>query len=134
VAAKPPGSACARLPAGHPAPDRINWQIRFIEGDLTPDEGLRLTAALAAPASELTDEQRTQTRPPGGAVPVGSGPRRAPLVADDGRLLAWRICHIMKSARADRPRKHAAPYSSIVDVLNVDRNYFFAILPSSALM
>jgi AICAR transformylase/IMP cyclohydrolase PurH len=50
--------------------DRINWQIRFIEGDLTPDERTRLTAALAAPAAaasdngdvgtavELTEEQR----------------------------------------------------------------------------
>jgi hypothetical protein len=40
--------------------DRINWQIRFIEGDLTPDESLRLAATLAAPAPELTDQQRTQ--------------------------------------------------------------------------
>ncbi|MGW1183864.1 phosphoribosylaminoimidazolecarboxamide formyltransferase [Streptomyces drozdowiczii] len=40
--------------------DRINWQIRFIEGDLTPDESSRLSAALTAPVPELTDEQRTQ--------------------------------------------------------------------------
>jgi len=40
--------------------DRINWQIRFIEGDLTPDESTRLSTALSAPAPELTDEQRTQ--------------------------------------------------------------------------
>ncbi|MFJ5643691.1 hypothetical protein [Streptomyces sp. NPDC093223] len=40
--------------------DRINWQIRFIEGDLTPDESTRLHTALSAPAPELTDEQRTQ--------------------------------------------------------------------------
>ena len=48
--------------------DRINWQIRFIEGDLTPDESARLADALSAhahapsPASaaapELTDDQR----------------------------------------------------------------------------
>ncbi|NUR93029.1 MAG: phosphoribosylaminoimidazolecarboxamide formyltransferase [Nonomuraea sp.] len=38
--------------------DRVNWQIRFVEGDLTPDETRRLSAALSAPAPELTDEQR----------------------------------------------------------------------------
>jgi AICAR transformylase/IMP cyclohydrolase PurH len=38
--------------------DRINWQIRFIEGDLTPDESLRLSKALSTPAPELTDRQR----------------------------------------------------------------------------
>ena len=41
--------------------DRINWQIRFIEGDLTPDERASLTAALATPPQEeLTTEQRRQ--------------------------------------------------------------------------
>ena len=40
--------------------DRINWQIRFIEGDLTPDENARLAKALSAPAPELTDDQRRQ--------------------------------------------------------------------------
>jgi phosphoribosylaminoimidazolecarboxamide formyltransferase/IMP cyclohydrolase len=40
--------------------DRINWQIRFIEGDLTPDESVRLAAALTAPAQELTARQRTE--------------------------------------------------------------------------
>ena len=40
--------------------DRINWQIRFIEGDLTPDESTRLSTALFAPAPELTDGQRAQ--------------------------------------------------------------------------
>ncbi|MER5863224.1 phosphoribosylaminoimidazolecarboxamide formyltransferase [Kitasatospora sp. NPDC002040] len=39
--------------------ERINWQIRFIEGDLTPDETARLSTALSAPAPELTDSQRT---------------------------------------------------------------------------
>ncbi|MEV0352016.1 phosphoribosylaminoimidazolecarboxamide formyltransferase [Nonomuraea sp. NPDC050680] len=38
--------------------DRINWQIRFIEGDLTADEKLRLSGALSSPLGELTDEQR----------------------------------------------------------------------------
>ena len=38
--------------------DRINWQIRHIEGDPTPDEMTRLTNALSAPAPELTDEMR----------------------------------------------------------------------------
>jgi phosphoribosylaminoimidazolecarboxamide formyltransferase/IMP cyclohydrolase len=40
--------------------DRINWQIRFIEGDLTPDESTRMSAALSTPAPGLTDEQRAQ--------------------------------------------------------------------------
>ena len=40
--------------------DRINWQIRFIEGDLTPDESTRMSTVLSAPAPELTDKQRTQ--------------------------------------------------------------------------
>ncbi|MFF0087701.1 phosphoribosylaminoimidazolecarboxamide formyltransferase [Streptomyces canus] len=39
---------------------RINWQIRFIEGDLTPDESTRMSTVLSAPAPELTDKQRTQ--------------------------------------------------------------------------
>jgi AICAR transformylase/IMP cyclohydrolase PurH len=40
--------------------DRINWQIRFIEGDLTPDETRRLTEALSTPAGELTADERAQ--------------------------------------------------------------------------
>lgn len=40
--------------------DRINWQIRFIEGDLTPNENARLTNALSTPAPELTGEMRAQ--------------------------------------------------------------------------
>jgi phosphoribosylaminoimidazolecarboxamide formyltransferase/IMP cyclohydrolase len=40
--------------------DRINWQIRFIEGDLTPYERTRLSAALSEPVPELTAHQRTQ--------------------------------------------------------------------------
>ncbi|MDI1461249.1 phosphoribosylaminoimidazolecarboxamide formyltransferase [Catellatospora sp. KI3] len=40
--------------------EQINWQIRFIEGDLTPDESGRLAAVLSTPAPELSAEQRTQ--------------------------------------------------------------------------
>ncbi|MDX3227343.1 phosphoribosylaminoimidazolecarboxamide formyltransferase [Streptomyces sp. ME19-01-6] len=40
--------------------DRINWQIRFIEGDLTGDESERLARALAEPAEELTSDERTR--------------------------------------------------------------------------
>lgn len=39
--------------------DRINWQIRFVEGDLTPDERARLSGALSVPAPDLTDVRRT---------------------------------------------------------------------------
>ena len=39
--------------------DRINWQVRFIEGDLTPDERASFGEALErAPESELTAEER----------------------------------------------------------------------------
>jgi phosphoribosylaminoimidazolecarboxamide formyltransferase/IMP cyclohydrolase len=40
--------------------DKINWQIRYIEGDLTLDENQRLRQALTEPADELTVEQRAQ--------------------------------------------------------------------------
>ncbi|WP_412543841.1 phosphoribosylaminoimidazolecarboxamide formyltransferase [Longispora sp. K20-0274] len=30
--------------------DRLNWQVRYLEDDLTPDESARLAAALATPA------------------------------------------------------------------------------------
>jgi AICAR transformylase/IMP cyclohydrolase PurH len=40
--------------------DRINWQIRFAEGDFTPDESARLAGALSVPAPELTDGLRRQ--------------------------------------------------------------------------
>ncbi|MER6464593.1 phosphoribosylaminoimidazolecarboxamide formyltransferase [Streptomyces sp. NPDC001228] len=40
--------------------DRINWRIRFIEGDLTPDEEGRLAEALAAPAGEFTADERAR--------------------------------------------------------------------------
>lgn len=42
--------------------DRVNWQIRFIEGDLTRDESQRLSAALTAPAPvpALTAGQRAE--------------------------------------------------------------------------
>ncbi|OAH12308.1 phosphoribosylaminoimidazolecarboxamide formyltransferase [Streptomyces jeddahensis] len=42
--------------------DRINWQIRFIEGDLTPDESVRLAQALSTPAEELTADERERWR------------------------------------------------------------------------
>jgi AICAR transformylase/IMP cyclohydrolase PurH len=38
--------------------DRINWQVRFIEGDLTPDEQRQLSALLDGPAAELTAGER----------------------------------------------------------------------------
>ncbi|GCB47866.1 phosphoribosylaminoimidazolecarboxamide formyltransferase [Streptomyces sp. NL15-2K] len=40
--------------------DRINWQIRFIEGDLTPDEARHLEEVLVTPAGELTADERAQ--------------------------------------------------------------------------
>jgi AICAR transformylase/IMP cyclohydrolase PurH len=40
--------------------DKINWQIRFTEGDLTPDEDERLQQALTEPAAPLTAGQRAQ--------------------------------------------------------------------------
>jgi phosphoribosylaminoimidazolecarboxamide formyltransferase/IMP cyclohydrolase len=42
------------------AQDRINWQIRFIEGDLTADETARLAAALTGPVPELTARERSE--------------------------------------------------------------------------
>jgi AICAR transformylase/IMP cyclohydrolase PurH len=39
-------------------PARATSPLRYIEGDLTPDESTRLTNALSAPAPELTDEMR----------------------------------------------------------------------------
>jgi phosphoribosylaminoimidazolecarboxamide formyltransferase/IMP cyclohydrolase len=38
--------------------DRVNWQIRHIEGDLTPDEAARLAEALSEPAPAFSREQR----------------------------------------------------------------------------
>ncbi|MFJ1732996.1 phosphoribosylaminoimidazolecarboxamide formyltransferase [Streptomyces sp. NPDC088254] len=40
--------------------DRINWQIRFIEGDLTSEETRRLAEALSTPAGELPADERAQ--------------------------------------------------------------------------
>jgi phosphoribosylaminoimidazolecarboxamide formyltransferase/IMP cyclohydrolase len=40
--------------------ERINWQIRWCEGDLTATEIQRLTRDLAEPAEELTNEQRAE--------------------------------------------------------------------------
>ena len=40
--------------------ERINWQIRFIEGDLTPDENLRLARDLSEPPRDLTPDERSR--------------------------------------------------------------------------
>ena len=37
---------------------RINWRVRYIEGDLTPVEREAFAAALAAPAERLSDPER----------------------------------------------------------------------------
>jgi AICAR transformylase/IMP cyclohydrolase PurH len=38
--------------------DRINWRVRYIEGDLTPSEERDLRAALAGPLELLSDDER----------------------------------------------------------------------------
>jgi AICAR transformylase/IMP cyclohydrolase PurH len=40
--------------------DKVNWQVRLIEGDLTPHECSRLAQALTGPAAELSPDQRAQ--------------------------------------------------------------------------
>ena len=40
--------------------DRINWQIRLVEGDLTADETARLSAVLSQPVPEFTAGSRTE--------------------------------------------------------------------------
>ncbi|MFJ6610144.1 phosphoribosylaminoimidazolecarboxamide formyltransferase [Streptomyces sp. NPDC091289] len=40
--------------------DRVNWQIRFIEGDLTPDERARFRAAVIGDPGELGADERTE--------------------------------------------------------------------------
>ncbi|MFG2606003.1 phosphoribosylaminoimidazolecarboxamide formyltransferase [Streptomyces sp. NPDC048514] len=40
--------------------DRINWQVRFIEGDLTPDEENRLAEVLGTPATALGPQERAR--------------------------------------------------------------------------
>jgi phosphoribosylaminoimidazolecarboxamide formyltransferase/IMP cyclohydrolase len=40
--------------------ERVNWQVRLAEGDLTPDERTRLAAALTAPTAEPTGEERRE--------------------------------------------------------------------------
>jgi AICAR transformylase/IMP cyclohydrolase PurH len=42
--------------------EKINWQIRFIEGDLTPQEHQRFTQVLTEPVDELTPAQRAAWR------------------------------------------------------------------------
>jgi len=39
--------------------ERINWRVRYIEGDLTPYETKALDEALEAPAEQLQPEERT---------------------------------------------------------------------------
>ena len=41
---------------------RINWRVRYIEGDLTPTEAEGLRQALAAPAPPLADPERSRWR------------------------------------------------------------------------
>lgn len=38
--------------------DRVNWRVRYIEGDLLPSEQARLAEALEAPAAPLTAEEK----------------------------------------------------------------------------
>jgi AICAR transformylase/IMP cyclohydrolase PurH len=38
--------------------DRINWRVRYIEGDLVPSEERALAEALEAPAEPLTDDEK----------------------------------------------------------------------------
>jgi phosphoribosylaminoimidazolecarboxamide formyltransferase/IMP cyclohydrolase len=40
--------------------DRINWRVRYIEGDLTAGETDALKEALAGPLDPLTDDERTE--------------------------------------------------------------------------
>ncbi|MFG1811805.1 phosphoribosylaminoimidazolecarboxamide formyltransferase [Streptomyces sp. NPDC049040] len=40
--------------------DRVNWHVRFIEGDMTADERRRFADALAAPADLLDDARRRE--------------------------------------------------------------------------
>jgi AICAR transformylase/IMP cyclohydrolase PurH len=40
--------------------DKINWQVRLIEADLTPHERSRLAQVLTGPAAELSPDERTE--------------------------------------------------------------------------
>jgi phosphoribosylaminoimidazolecarboxamide formyltransferase/IMP cyclohydrolase len=40
--------------------DKINWQVRLIEADLTPQERSDLARVLTSPAAELTTDQRAE--------------------------------------------------------------------------
>lgn len=40
--------------------DRVNWQVRFVEGDMTDDERRRFGRVLAAPADMLSPGQRQE--------------------------------------------------------------------------
>jgi phosphoribosylaminoimidazolecarboxamide formyltransferase/IMP cyclohydrolase len=49
-----------RFQKGVKKQERINWRVRYIEGDLTPSEHEALTAALDAPFDPLTDDERSE--------------------------------------------------------------------------
>ncbi|MGW2841021.1 phosphoribosylaminoimidazolecarboxamide formyltransferase [Streptomyces sp. NPDC001493] len=55
-----PGVRALHFRPGVRRQDRINWQIRFIEGDLTPDETGRLAQVLTTPATEFTADERAR--------------------------------------------------------------------------
>jgi phosphoribosylaminoimidazolecarboxamide formyltransferase/IMP cyclohydrolase len=42
--------------------EKINWQVRFIEGGLTPIERSRFAQALTEPVDDLTPDQRDEWR------------------------------------------------------------------------
>jgi len=49
-----------RFAKGVKRQDRINWRVRYIEGDLTPSEESALRAALAGPLEPLTSDERSE--------------------------------------------------------------------------
>ena len=53
-----PDGARPRVQAGRATQDRINWRVRYIEGDLTADEEAAFEAALEEPAGALDAEAR----------------------------------------------------------------------------
>lgn len=57
-----PAVQALRFAPGVRRQDRINWRIRFVEGDLTADERARLADVLAEPAPDLTDAHRREWR------------------------------------------------------------------------
>lgn len=55
-----PAVSALRFVPGIRRQDRVNWHVRFIEGDMTADERTRFGRALAEPAGWLTEEQRQE--------------------------------------------------------------------------